>query len=70
MQEEENIEYLNLVLDSNPDRLEASPSNLLPVIIKSIQDLNNDIEILKEENKLLKNENKLLKKDIEMLKIK
>lgn len=34
-----HAEWLNLVLKSNPDRLEATPGNLLPVMIKAIQEL-------------------------------
>jgi hypothetical protein len=34
-----DAEWLNLVLKSNPERLEATPGNLLPIIVKAIQDL-------------------------------
>lgn len=32
-------DYLRLVLKSNPDKLEATPGNLLPVLVKAIQEL-------------------------------
>lgn len=37
-------EYLNLVLDNNPDRLEATPGNLIPVLVKAIQELAEKVE--------------------------
>lgn len=42
-----NAEWLNLVLKDNPDKWEATPGNLFPVIVKAIQEL-------KEENDSLK----------------
>jgi hypothetical protein len=32
-------DYLGLVYDENPDRLEASPGKLIPVLVKAIQEL-------------------------------
>ena len=32
-------EYLNLVMDSNPDKLEAKQGKLIPVLVKAIQEL-------------------------------
>lgn len=32
-------EWLNLVLKTNPDRLEATSGNLLPIIVKALQEL-------------------------------
>jgi hypothetical protein len=32
-------DYLGLVYDKNPDRLEASPGKLIPVLVKAIQEL-------------------------------
>lgn len=58
VQKSENAEWLNLVLKNNPDKLEATPGNLLPVMVKAIQELktekDNEIAILKEENNNLK----------------
>ena len=34
-----NAEWLNLVLKDNPDKWEASPGNLLPIVVKAIQEL-------------------------------
>jgi hypothetical protein len=47
-------EYLNLVLKTNPDRLEATYGNLLPVIVKALQEVNIKCDELKTENKKLK----------------
>jgi hypothetical protein len=50
----ENAEWLNLVLKDNPEKLEATPGNLLPIVVKSIQDLKNENDGLKTENNELK----------------
>ncbi len=39
-------DYLNLVYDENPDRLEASPGKLVPVLVKAIQELSAKVEDL------------------------
>ena len=44
-----NAEWLNLVLKSNPNRLEATPGNLLPIMVKAIQDLKAENDALKGE---------------------
>lgn len=44
-----DAEWLNLVLKSNPERLEATPGNLLPVMVKAIQELKNENDVLKNE---------------------
>jgi hypothetical protein len=49
VQTNNNVQYLNLVYKSNPDKLEATPGNLLPVIVKSIQDLSLSNENLQKE---------------------
>ena len=36
---QKNDKYLNLVLEDNPDKLEATPGNLIPVLVKAIQQL-------------------------------
>ena len=38
-QESTGITVPNLVYDANPDRLEASPGTLLPILVKAIQQL-------------------------------
>jgi len=45
--------YLNLVSDNNPDRLEVSYMNILPTMIKSLQDLSKKNKELKERIKKL-----------------
>lgn len=61
VQTSENAEWLNLVLKDNPDKWEATYGNLLPVMVKAIQEL-------KEENDKIKQENEKLKKEISELK--
>jgi len=47
-------EWLNLVLKDNPDRLEATYGNLLPVMVKAIQEQQQQIESYKSQLQLLK----------------
>ena len=61
VQNAEHTEWLNLVLKDNPDKLEATPGNLLPIMVKAIQELNikshekaQQLARLTEENKELK----------------
>jgi hypothetical protein len=42
-------EWLNLVLKDNPDKFEATPGNLLPVMVKAIQELKEENDRIKEE---------------------
>jgi hypothetical protein len=60
VQTSEQAEWLKLVLKSNPDRLEATPGNLLPVVVKAVQEL-------KKENESLKERVLAQKQEIEML---
>jgi hypothetical protein len=48
-------EYLDLVSNTDPDKLEARYSNLLPVMVKAIQDLSKQVQELQNEVLLLKN---------------
>lgn len=50
-QELQNVddEYLNFVLDNNPDKLEAGWMQLVPVLVKAIQELKEEIEELKRD---------------------
>lgn len=48
LQTTEKAEWLNLVLKDNPERFEATPGNLLPVMVKAIQELNSENEALKK----------------------
>jgi hypothetical protein len=54
LQISENAEWLNLVLKNNPDKLEATPGNLLPVMVKAIQELKEKCDLLQAENTALK----------------
>ncbi len=49
-QTEENAEWLKLVLKTNPEKIEATYGNLLPIIVKAIQDLKNENDELKLKN--------------------
>jgi hypothetical protein len=52
VQKTENAEWLNLVLKDNPEKWEATYGNLLPVMVKAIQELsikNEKLEITKNE---------------------
>ena len=42
-----NADYMGLVMDSNPERLEASYGKLIPVLVKAIQELKSEVEQLK-----------------------
>ena len=68
VQTTENAEWLNLVLKDNPEKWEATPGNLLPIMVKAIQDLNLKCEELKSENNILKNNNEMLSIEMESLK--
>ena len=45
-QEAAGADYLNLVYDENPDKLEASAGKLIPVLVKAIQELSAKVEAL------------------------
>ena len=47
LQKDNDAEYLKLVMDSNPDRLEASYGKLIPILVKAIQELSLEVETLK-----------------------
>jgi len=51
VQTDENAEWLKLVLKTNPEKIEATYGNLLPIIVKAIQDLKNENDELKLKNK-------------------
>jgi regulator of RNase E activity RraB len=54
LQEENNINYFNLVNESNPEKLETTPGNLLIPLIKAVQELKIIIDKQQEEIQLLK----------------
>ena len=57
VQQSENAEWLNLVLKDNPEKLEATPGNLLPIMVKAIQELKIENDELKEKNNELEKKN-------------
>jgi hypothetical protein len=56
-QTSEKAEWLNLVLKDNPEKLEATSGNLLPIIVKAIQDLKKENDELQIANNELKTTN-------------
>jgi hypothetical protein len=47
VQKDNDADYLGLVLDTNPDKLEATPGKLIPILVKAIQELKMEVETLK-----------------------
>ncbi|MFA5832211.1 MAG: tail fiber domain-containing protein [Bacteroidota bacterium] len=64
----ENAEWLNLVLKTNPNKLEATSGNLLPIIVKAIQDLKKENDVLKSKNEMSQVANENLKTTTDELK--
>ena len=54
LKETYNSGMLNLVLKDNPEKLEATYGNLLPVMVKAIQELKAEKDELKNENNEMK----------------
>jgi hypothetical protein len=50
VQKTQKAEWLNLVMKNNPDKLEATPGNLFPVMVKAIQELKLENDELKNKN--------------------
>ena len=42
-------DWLQLSLRDNPEKLEATPGRLIPILVKAIQDLSNKVNMLEEE---------------------
>jgi hypothetical protein len=60
VQTAQNTEWLNLVLKDNPEKIEATPGNLLPIMVKAIQELRAESVELRAENKELRTKNEEL----------
>lgn len=58
VQRDEGVEWMNLVLENNPNKLEATPGKLLFPLIKAVQELIAENEQLRTDVQLLKNCNK------------
>ncbi len=56
VQNEFNADWLNLILKDNPEKWEATYGNLLPVMVKAMQELKNEYEELKQANMRLAQE--------------
>jgi len=50
-----NAQWLNLVLKDNPEKLEATYGNLLPIMVKAIQELKAENDALKNKIETLEN---------------
>ena len=70
LQTTENAEYLNLVLKDNPEKWEATPGNLFPIVVKAIQDIKSENDELKEKLAGFEQTQKILVNEIEKLKSK
>ena len=53
LQEEEGVEFLKLVYESNPDKLEATPGNLMIPLIKAVQELSAKVKTLEAKVQIL-----------------
>jgi hypothetical protein len=49
-------ETLDLVYEANEDRLEIKQGNLIPIMVKAIQELKSAVDVLKEENSVLRSQ--------------
>lgn len=49
LQDDNNLKYLNLVYENNPDKLEAAYGNLIPILVKAIKDLSLEVKELKSK---------------------
>jgi hypothetical protein len=47
VQKDNDAEYLNMVLESNPDKLEAAPGKLIPILVRAVQELSTELNTLK-----------------------
>jgi hypothetical protein len=54
VQQVHDAEFMNLVYKSNPEKLEATPGNLLMVLVKAVQELSGKVEELQIELTQLK----------------
>ncbi len=70
VQTKENAEWLDLVLKNNPEKLETTPGNLLPVMVKAIQELKAENNALKDKLEKFERIQTVLVSEIEKLKSK
>lgn len=69
VQQQEGAQWLNLVLKDNPEKLEATYGNLLPVMVKAIQELKVENDRLKAELYEMKNiEERMTELELRVLK--
>jgi trimeric autotransporter adhesin len=68
VQTTEKAEWLNLVLKNNPDKWEATPGNLLPIMVKAIQELKKENNDLKNRLTIFEQVQNMLVAEIEKVK--
>jgi len=68
LQRTEDTEWLGLVFKDNPEKLEAVQGNLLPVIVKAVQELKSENDDLKNINAELKAKNEKYKEILDRIK--
>ncbi len=64
----QNAEWLNLVLKDNPEKWEATPGNLLPIMVKAIQELKTENDELKGKLAKFEEMQSLMAVEIEKIK--
>ena len=47
VQKDNDADYLQMVLESNPDKLEAAPGKLIPILVRAVQELSTELNTLK-----------------------
>ena len=47
VQKDNDADYLQMVLESNPDKLEAAPGKLIPILVRAVQELSAELNTLK-----------------------
>ncbi|MEO8512977.1 MAG: tail fiber domain-containing protein [Ignavibacteria bacterium] len=70
VQTSQNADWLNLVLKDNPEKWEATYGNLLPVMVKAIQELKAENDELKDKLANFEQTQSMLVSEIEKLKAK
>jgi hypothetical protein len=68
VQSKAGAEWVNLVLKDNPDKWEATPGNLLPIMVKAIQELKNENDELKDKLAKFEEMQNLMAVEIEKIK--
>ena len=46
---QKDFDFLDLVMDNNPDKLEAKQEHLIPVLVQAVKELSAEVEQLKSQ---------------------